>query len=67
MKTALPVVFNEGLWGLGTTMFSVFYGRMGDAAVATMGVCNTINDLVWVAIFAPPGIWSAPPARWPRW
>ena len=33
-------------------MFSVFYGRMGDAAVATMGVCNTINDLVWVAIFA---------------
>lgn len=52
VKTALPVVFNEGLWGLGTTMFSVFYGRMGDAAVATMGVCNTINDLVWVAIFA---------------
>ena len=52
VKTAVPVVFNEGLWGLGTTMFSVFYGRMGDAAVATMGVCNTINDLVWVAIFA---------------
>ena len=52
VKTAVPVVLNEGLWGLGTTMYSVFYGRMGDAAVATMGVCNTINDLVWVAIFA---------------
>lgn len=52
VKTAIPVVLNEGLWGLGTTMYSVYYGRMGDAAVATMGVCNTINDLVWVAIFA---------------
>lgn len=51
-KTVVPVIFNEGLWGVGTTMYSVFYGRMGDAAVATMGMCNTINDLVWVAIFA---------------
>lgn len=52
IKTVIPVVFNEGLWALGTTMYSVFYGRMGDLAVATMGVCNTINDLVWVAVFA---------------
>ena len=51
-KTVVPVIFNEGLWAVGTTMYSVFYGRMGDTAVATMGVCNTINDLVWVAIFA---------------
>lgn len=51
-KTVVPVIFNEGLWATGTTMYSVFYGRMGDVAVATMGVCNTINDLVWVAIFA---------------
>lgn len=48
----VPVIFNEGLWGVGTTMYSVFYGRMGDAAVAAMGVCTTVNDLVWVAIFA---------------
>lgn len=52
VRTVVPVIFNEGLWGLGTTVYSVYYGRMGDAAVATMGVCNTINDLVWVAIFA---------------
>lgn len=52
VKTVVPVVFNEGLWAVGTTMYSVFYGRMGDVAVATMGICNTINDLVWVAIFA---------------
>lgn len=52
IKTVIPVIFNEGLWGLGVTMYSVFYGRMGDAVVATMGICNTINDLIWVAIFA---------------
>lgn len=52
IKTVVPVILNEGLWATGTTMYSVFYGRMGDAAVATMGVCNTINDLVWVVIFA---------------
>lgn len=52
MKTVLPVIINEGLWGIGTTMYSVYYGRMGDTAVATMGVCTTINDLVWVGIFA---------------
>ncbi|MDD3335841.1 MAG: MATE family efflux transporter [Eubacteriales bacterium] len=52
VKTVIPVILNEGFWALGTTMYSVYYGRMGDSAVATMGVCNTINDLVWVAIFA---------------
>ena len=52
MKTVLPVILNEGLWGIGTTVYSVYYGRMGDVAVAAMGVCTTINDLVWVVIFA---------------
>lgn len=52
MKTVLPVIINEGLWGIGVTIYSVYYGRMGDVAVATMGVCATINDLVWVAVFA---------------
>lgn len=51
IKTALPVVFNEGLWALGMSMYSVFYGQMGDVAVAATGMCNTINDLVWTAIF----------------
>ncbi len=51
IKTALPVVFNEGLWALGMSMYSVFYGQMGDTAVASTGMCNTINDLVWTGIF----------------
>ncbi|MEG0996650.1 MAG: MATE family efflux transporter [Clostridia bacterium] len=53
-KTVIPVIFNEGLWALGTTMYSVFYGHMDNATsvTATIGITNTINDLVWVAIFA---------------
>ena len=52
LRTMFPVVLNEGFWALGTSMYSVFYGRMGNIAVAATGICNTINDLVWVAIFA---------------
>lgn len=51
-KTALPVVANEGLWGMGFTAFSVFYGRMGDVSVAAVNVTSTISDLVWVLFFS---------------
>ena len=50
-KTTTPVVFNEGLWALGVTMYGVFYGRMGDTAVATMGVVSNIDNLLWIFIF----------------
>jgi putative MATE family efflux protein len=50
-KTVTPVIFNEGLWALGTTMYGVYYGRMGDVAVAATGICSTIDSLVWVIIF----------------
>ena len=51
VKMVTPVVFNEGLWALGTTMYGVCYGRMGDVAVAATGICSTIDSLVWVVIF----------------
>lgn len=47
----LPVVMNEGLWSMGTTMYSVFYGRLGDAAVSAVGIFNTVDQLVFVAIY----------------
>ncbi len=50
-KTTTPVVFNEGLWALGITMYGVFYGRMGDTAVAAMGVVSNIDNLLWIFIF----------------
>lgn len=50
-KMVTPVIFNEGLWALGITMYGVYYGHMGDIAVAATGVCSTIDSLVWVFIF----------------
>ena len=52
LKTATPVIINEGLWGLGVTLYSVFYGRMGDMSVAAIGLQASVNDLVWVVLMA---------------
>ncbi len=46
--TALPVIANEFIWGLGTTMYSLAYGRMGDNAVAAITIATTIQDIVVV-------------------
>ncbi|MFH1513812.1 MAG: MATE family efflux transporter [Bacillota bacterium] len=50
-KTTTPVVFNEGLWALGMTMYGVYYGHMGDTAVAAMGVVSTVDNLLWIFVF----------------
>lgn len=46
--TSAPVIANEFMWGLGTTMYSLAYGRMGDEAVAAITIATTIQDLVVV-------------------
>lgn len=46
--TALPVIINEFIWGLGTTVYSMAYGRMGDDAVAAITIATTIQDVVVV-------------------
>ncbi|MBT9779365.1 MATE family efflux transporter [Clostridium sp. MCC353] len=46
--TAAPVIANEFIWGLGTTIYSMAYGRMGDNAVAAITVATTIQDIVVV-------------------
>lgn len=47
-QTASPVIANEFIWGLGTTMYSLAYGRMGDNAVAAITIATTIQDIVIV-------------------
>lgn len=47
-STALPVIANEFIWGLGTTIYSMAYGRMGDNAVAAITIATTIQDIVLV-------------------
>lgn len=48
-KTSLPVIINEFLWGIGTTLFSVAYGRMGDAAIAAITISTALQDLLVVS------------------
>ena len=44
-STSLPVVLNEFLWGLGITLYSAVYGRMGETAAAAMTIANTYMDI----------------------
>ncbi|MDO4268816.1 MAG: MATE family efflux transporter [Eubacteriales bacterium] len=46
--TTGPVIANEFMWGLGTTMYSLAYGRMGDNAVAAITIATTIQDMAVV-------------------
>ena len=39
--------------GLGTTLYSLAYGRMGDNAVAAITIATTIQDLVVVLFQGP--------------
>ncbi len=54
--TATPVIANEFMWGLGVTMYSLVYGRMGDDATAAITISNTIEQVAMVFFF---GICSA--------
>ena len=47
-RTSAPVIANEFMWGLGTTMYSLAYGRMGDEAVAAITIATTIQDILVV-------------------
>lgn len=46
--TASPVIFNEMTWGIGVTMYSLAYGRMGDDAVAAITVTQSIEQIAQV-------------------
>lgn len=49
--TASPVIANEFMWGLGVTMYSLVYGRMGDAATAAITITNTVEQVALVIFF----------------
>ncbi len=49
--TAAPVIANEFMWGLGVTMYSLVYGRMGDEATAAITISNTIEQVALVFFF----------------
>jgi putative MATE family efflux protein len=51
MNTAAPVIANEFMWGLGVTMYSLVYGRMGDASTAAITITNTVEQVAMVFFF----------------
>lgn len=50
MSTSSPVIANEFMWGLGMTIYSVAYGRMGDRAVAAITITSNLQDLLIVLL-----------------
>lgn len=56
IHTASPVIANEFMWGLGVTMYSLVYGRMGNQAVASITISNNVEQVALVFFF---GICSA--------
>lgn len=51
LNTAAPVIANEFMWGLGVTMYSLVYGRMGNAATAAITITNTVEQVALVFFF----------------
>ena len=49
LKTTIPVLLNETIWGLGMTVYLIAYGFIGDKAVGSVFLSNQINSLFWVA------------------
>lgn len=48
IKTGLPVILNEGLWSLGTTMYSIAYARISTEAIAAVQIANTVQSVFMV-------------------
>lgn len=46
--TVSPVIANEFMWGLGVTLYSLAYGRMGDTAVAAITITQTVEQIMQV-------------------
>lgn len=51
LGTASPVIANEFMWGLGVTMYSLVYGRMGDSAMAAITITGTVEQVALVFFF----------------
>lgn len=45
MKTILPVVGNESMWGLGISMYNVMFGRMDNAIVAANQIARNMEQI----------------------
>ncbi len=49
-KISVPVLLNESLWVLGTSVFAVVYGRMGTDEIASFNIVQTLDRIAFVAV-----------------
>ena len=47
-RRALPVMFNESAWGLGTVLYNVIFGHLGADHFAALTVLRTVENLGFV-------------------
>lgn len=52
MTAIMPVIVNELCWGVGFLIYSVIYGNMGTKPMAAVQICNTIQSIFLILIFA---------------
>ncbi|KAE9635392.1 MATE family efflux transporter [Defluviitalea raffinosedens] len=50
-KTTIFVILNEFIWALGTTMYSVAYGRMGKEAVVSISISSNVEQIAMVIFY----------------
>jgi putative MATE family efflux protein len=48
IKIAFPVIINEAIWGLGTSMHSLIMGRTSTEAISAFNITGTISQITWV-------------------
>lgn len=48
MKKISLVMLNEGVWAIGTTIYSIIYARMGTDVMAVMTICLVIFHLAFI-------------------
>lgn len=50
-KTTIFVILNEFIWALGTTMYSIAYGRMSKEAVVSISISSNVEQIAMVIFF----------------
>lgn len=47
-QKAVPVIFNEGMWGLGTVLFQIIYANLGYEYYAAVTILRTFENIAFV-------------------
>lgn len=50
VRTAAPIIINEGLWGVGTSLYTVYYGHISTSAGAAAQVASNVEKFAWIII-----------------